>query len=130
MSDEVPLTVPRERPFYRVAHLVLGGLPVRLDLTFETLEDLQVALVGLLERDAGGGEITVAVSVQDGALQTRVGPFDGDALSAALEQGNGGALGLRRVLETVVDQVELTNDDDGEWVSLTKRVETAQAAGS
>jgi len=39
--DEITLTVPRERPFYRVAHLVLGGLAVRLDLTYDTLEDLQ-----------------------------------------------------------------------------------------
>ena len=33
MTDEIRLTLPRERPFYGIAHLVLGGLAVRLDLT-------------------------------------------------------------------------------------------------
>jgi len=28
--DEITLTLPAEREFYRVAHLVLGGLAVRL----------------------------------------------------------------------------------------------------
>ena len=43
-ADEITLALPRERPFFGVAHLVLGGLAVRLDLGFEQLEDLQVAL--------------------------------------------------------------------------------------
>ena len=38
--DEITLTLPRQRDFHRVAHLVLGGLAVRLELTIETLEDL------------------------------------------------------------------------------------------
>ena len=31
MTDEITLTLPREPEFHRVAHLVLGGLAVRLD---------------------------------------------------------------------------------------------------
>ena len=31
--DEIVLTLPRERPFFNVAHLVFGGLAVRLDLS-------------------------------------------------------------------------------------------------
>src|SRR5262249_55809694 len=42
--DEITLTLPHEREYHRVAHLVLGGLAVRLELTIETLEDLQLAL--------------------------------------------------------------------------------------
>ena len=44
-----------------VAHLVLGGLAVRLDLTIENLEDLQLALDALL------GDVTES-EVSDGAL--------------------------------------------------------------
>ena len=39
MSDEIVLRLPRERPFFDVAHLVLGGLAVRLDLGYEQLEE-------------------------------------------------------------------------------------------
>jgi hypothetical protein len=42
--DEITLTLPRDREFHRVAQLVLGGLAVRLELTIEMLEDLQLGL--------------------------------------------------------------------------------------
>ena len=33
-GDEISLTLPADEEFRRVAHLVVGGLAVRLDLTF------------------------------------------------------------------------------------------------
>jgi len=43
--DEIALTLPADEAFSGVAHLVLGGLAVRLGLTVEILEDLELALV-------------------------------------------------------------------------------------
>ena len=37
-GDEICLTLPADEAFHGVAHLVLGGLAVRLDLTYEDLE--------------------------------------------------------------------------------------------
>jgi anti-sigma regulatory factor (Ser/Thr protein kinase) len=123
-NDEIQLTLPAERDFFRVAHLVLGGLAVRLNLTFENLEDLQLALDGLLERQAGDGELTVRVSVGVGVLETIVGPFgDRDSLRAELEREPGDEMTLRRLLDAVVDEVALENGDGGQWVRLIKRVE-------
>ena len=48
--DQITLTIPRDRALYSVAHLVLGGLGSRLDLTIEHLEDLQLAVDAVLER--------------------------------------------------------------------------------
>ena len=48
MTEEIVLTLPRQRRYYDVAHLVVGGLAARLDLTVDTLADLQTALDGLL----------------------------------------------------------------------------------
>ena len=121
MSDEITLRLPRERPFYRIAHLVLGGLAVRLDLTFEHLEDLQVALAELLERQEDDADVFLTVRVRGEAIEAAVGPFD-DALRRELEREDGDDVGLRRVLETVVDHVELTERDGGQWVELTKNV--------
>lgn len=128
--DEITLTVPRERPFYGVAHLVLGGLAVRLELTFENLEDLELALNSLLERGESGGEITVTHRVREDAIETVVGPFQGDALRAELERDAGDEFGLARILGAVVDRVELVERDGGHWVELTKNVRLAQAERS
>ena len=123
MSDEIVLTLPEQDEFRNVAHLVLGGLAVRLNLTFENLEDVQVALEGLLARAAG--EITVAVRLDEDGLGMRVGPFGCAALRAELEDDRA-EVGLRRVLETVADGIEVLDLDDGCWVGLRKKVERVE----
>src|SRR5437879_2908712 len=93
--DQITLTLPRDRQFHRVAHLVLGGLALRLELTIETLEDLQIALSAILDRAEPDGQVTVSMSLQDGALETRVGPVD---LAAELRNDDEETLSLRRIL--------------------------------
>lgn len=111
--DEITLTFPRDRDFQLVAHLVLGGLALRLELTIEALEDLQLALSAILDH-AAEPNVTVSLVVNDGTLETCVGPVDiADALSK-----DGDELNLRRILWTVADDVKL----DGQYVRLTKKV--------
>jgi hypothetical protein len=121
MTDEIVLTLPDERAFFNVAHLVVGGLAVRLNLTFENLEDLQVALEGLLPR--AKGEVTVRLRLEEGAVSVNVGPFACDPLRAELEADDRERVGLRRVLDTVADGVEVVQGEGGCWVRLKKRVE-------
>ena len=116
-GDEIILTIPREEPFHEVAHLVLGGVAARLDLTFESIDDLETALDAVLERAAEDGDVTVQLRLADGAIVTRVGPFAPDRLRAELERDSPDEVTLRRVLDTVVDSYEL--DADG-WLELTK----------
>ena len=123
MTDEIRLTLPRERPFHRIAHLVLGGLAVRLDLTFETLEDLQLALGELLERYEGEADLVLVLRVLPDAIEARVGPFDGELLRDELDRT--GTVGLRRVLDTVVDEVRVEEADGAHWVELRKAVAPA-----
>ena len=118
--DEITLTVPRERRFYPVAHLVLGGLAVRLNLTLENLEDLQVALAGVLERADSSNEVTVRMRVLERQLEAELGPFDGAGLHDDLEREPGNELSLRRILDTVVDDVRVETREDGAWVVLRK----------
>lgn len=124
-GDEISLTLPADEEFRRVAHLVLGGLAVRLDLTFESLEDLELALDALLERTRGDEDVTVRVRLLDGELRTIVGPLE--SVSAELEDGAGDSLNLSRILSAVCDSVDIEERDGAEWVELTKRVETLGA---
>src|SRR5438045_3619132 len=111
--------LPADEAFHRVAHLVLGGLAVRLNLSFESLEDLELALDALLERTSTDGEVVLRVRVLDGELQTVVGPFA--SVRAELEDDGDGALNLSRILSAVCDSVEISDQDGSEWVELTKR---------
>lgn len=119
-TDEITLTLPRERPFFGVAHLVLGGLAARLDLSVEQLEDVKVALDELLGQHETAREVTLTIRVSDHEIEAIVGPFD-DTLTRELERAGGG-VGLRRVLETVMDRVEVTDRAGEPWVALTKAV--------
>src|SRR5581483_9533675 len=110
VADEITLTLPRAPDFHRVAHLVLGGLAVRLHLTIENLQDLELALDSILDRtDPEGGEITIKMCLRDGELETVIGPLTHRLL---------GELDLRRVLESTVEDVRI----DADRVHLTKKV--------
>jgi hypothetical protein len=118
-GDEITLTIPREEPFHEVAHLVLGGFAARLNLSFESLDDLETALDAVLERASSNGHVTVKLCLDEGSLRATVGPIRGDALRGELEREPGDEVTLRRILDTVVDGYEL--DRDG-WLELRKRV--------
>jgi anti-sigma regulatory factor (Ser/Thr protein kinase) len=119
MADEITLTLPREPAFQSVAHLVLGGLATRLNLTLENLEDLQLALTALLARGDGAAAtaVTVRMTIHDDALQIVVGPLDRKVLDA-VDRGARDELDIRRVLEATVDDILV----DGDTVRLTKQV--------
>jgi anti-sigma regulatory factor (Ser/Thr protein kinase) len=123
--DEFRISIPRERAFAAVAGLVVGGIASRHDVTLDVLDDLQLALDELLERtDDDQGQVTVEVCVDAGTIATVVGPVAAST-ATELEQDAGEALGLRRLLETVVDSVTLAERDGGSWVELRKGYELA-----
>jgi hypothetical protein len=124
--EEISLTLPGDDEFHGVAHLVLGGLATRHDLTVETLEDLTLAVDAVLGRYAErSAEVTVRVRVGDDHVQTEVGPFRNAALRGELERESGDALDVRRILFAVCDGVSVADRDGAEWVEMTKRVERA-----
>ena len=126
-GDEIWLTLPADEAFHGVAHLVLGGLAVRLDLTYEDLEDLELALDALLERSNEDGDVTLVVHVDDGSVRAVLGPFD--SLRRELEADGGTALDLRRILAAVCDRVQVEDRDGSQWVELTKAIHTGARDG-
>ena len=120
MTHEVRLSLPAQQDFHPVAHLVVGGLAARRDLTYDVLEDLQVALDALLACRDDDGDIVVSMSVDGGEVRASIGPFSADAL-AQLDRGPG-ELPLRRVLQTVLDDVSVEDRDGGSWIDVKKRI--------
>jgi hypothetical protein len=118
VADEITLTLPDRPDYHRVAHLVLSGLAVRLELTIENLEDLQLALDAILDRaETADGAITVRMRLLASRLETTIGPLAAPILDE-IDREADSELGLRRVLDSTVDDVHV----DGDSVRLTKKV--------
>ena len=132
MTQAIELRIPNERPFHGVARLVVGGLAARHNLSYEALEDLQLALVTVLEGDAysTAGEIRVELEVTDEAIAMAIGPLNGDAVRADLQKSSEGDLGLGRLLGTLVEDAGVEAREDGDWLRLSKRVRGIKPAGT
>jgi anti-sigma regulatory factor (Ser/Thr protein kinase) len=121
VTDVVTLQLPREREFFGVAHLVLGGLGARLDFTYDVLDDMTTAIDQLLNRRDSSADVTLTVTIDDSGISATLGPFGAD-VADELRASDAG-LGLRRVLETTVDEVDVNERDGEHWVELRKSAE-------
>lgn len=106
--------------------LVLGGIATRLHLSYEHLEDLQLALEGLLSNEAyaTGDDVTVELRVEGETVELLVGPLDARRLEPDLAGAADASAGvsLGRLLATVAEHVEVERREAGEWVRLRKRI--------
>ena len=132
MTQAIELRIPNERPYHGVARLVVGGLAARHNLSYEALEDLQLALITVLEGDGypAGEEICVELEVSDEAIAMAVGPLNGDAIRAGLERSSADELGLGRLLASLVEDTAVEAREDGDWLRLSKRVRGIKPAGT
>ena len=127
--DTVTISLPRDGDFRAVAGLVVGGVAARHEVTLDALDDIQLALDTLLDRlEADDGEVTIKLRIADDAIDLAVGPVD-DATVSQLEQEAGEDLGLRRLLDTTVDEVSVTTEAGERWVELHKGYALAGAEG-
>jgi hypothetical protein len=65
--------------------------------------------------------------VDSGAIALSVGPLPTDT-AGTLEQDAGAGIDLKRLLETVVDDVVVASRDGGSWVELQKAYVQAESA--
>jgi hypothetical protein len=124
VTNTIRLKIPHQPPYHGVALLVVGGLAARLDLSYEKLEDLQLALENVLENGdyVSEAQVTVELDVLDDSLSLVVGPLDGTAVRTALEDDRDDRISLGRLLDTLVEGVTIESRDDGDWLRLDKRV--------
>jgi hypothetical protein len=108
MSDRIVLTMPTDDRFRGVGTLVVGGVGARLELPYEQMDDLQLALLSALDA-ALDGDATLEIDADAGSLTLAVGP---------LRDGSSTDEGLRLVLSRLVDEVEHQNRGGAEWVAL------------
>jgi len=108
MTDDIVLTIPTSPRLRSVATLVLGGVGSRLRLSYEKVDDLQLAALSVLSASADD-VVTLEVTAGDDSLALDIGP---------LPAGTGSDAGLRRILERLVDSVEPSQRAGREWLTL------------
>ena len=118
MPDRIELTTPTGRAFEPVIRMVMGGIADRLDLGFEDLDDLQLAVERLLAEGDPQDPITLSFEILERQVRTRLGPLRDVSLAAALQgpEPRPGELTLPRILSTVVDAYGVEQVHDGQLV--------------
>ena len=107
MADTIRLIIPAGEGYREVASLVLGGVGTRADLSFERMDDLQLAVLSLLDATEGS-DVTVEVSVDDSYVSASVGPLREDVDDDA---------GLERVVGRLADSYEVRRVD-GRYLAI------------
>ena len=96
VNDTIVLTIPTDSAYRGVASLVLGGLGSRLDLPYERMDDLQLAVLSMLDASRDDAA-SVEIHAEDGHVAVSVGPLHDDAAADD---------GLELVLTRLTDRIE------------------------
>ena len=100
--------MPSDEPLRGVATLVLGGVGSRLDLPYERMDDLQLAVLSALDA-SDQPEVTIEVDADERGVRLALGPVR----DASTEDK-----GLELVLTRLVDDVTHERRDGAAWLSL------------
>jgi hypothetical protein len=107
MTDRIELVLPAASRFEGVAQLVLGGVGTRCHLPYDVVDELQLAVAGVLP-SARDDQVVVEIAVGP-AVSVTIGPLiDGTTSDPA----------LLHVLERLVDRVSPVSRDGTEWLAL------------
>lgn len=119
---DVAITFPNEDFYLDVARLVFGGAALRLDLGYEVVDDIQLAIESVLTPGlCRADEVTLEIRAAGSELAIWLGPLDSAALEARLHE-DGHGLSLTRVLEQLVDAARPTMRDEATGMLLVKRL--------
>ncbi|GAB4250952.1 MAG: hypothetical protein Kow00129_11840 [Thermoleophilia bacterium] len=103
-GDSVTLEIPRERDFIPILHMVLGGIGLRRNMSFDALDDLQLAVDSLLDEDQveGDGVLALNVEMSEDSVHIRLEGLRNPVLRATLEEGKVPAGAQNRCLDVCV----------------------------
>jgi anti-sigma regulatory factor (Ser/Thr protein kinase) len=127
LSDALVLTFPNEPRFFALVRLVLSGLAAQLDLPYERVDDLQLAVEGALAAESPpGGEVTLRIEPRKEALSVWMSPLGGQSISSDQPERT---LGFQQIAAELVDAVEIVMVEGKNWLRLEKRI-PANVGGS
>jgi hypothetical protein len=126
--DRIELTTPVGRAWEAVVRMVLGGIADRLDLGFDQLDDLQLAVERLLAEGDPKDPVSLSFELTEGGVRARIGPLRDAALAEALQgpEPPPGELTLPRILSTVVDSYGVEKVENGHLIVRLEKLVRGQ----
>lgn len=119
---DVAISLPNQRRYLDVARLVFGGAASRLDLGYEEVDDVQLAIESVLTAGLShDDEIRLELAVQDARLSIWLGPLDETALESRLHD-DGRGIALERLLGRLVDDARPEARDGASGLLLVKKL--------
>lgn len=125
MSSEVSVTVPARADFVRLLRGVAATVGARMDLTYDRLDDLRIAVdeaaAQLLETEASS--LTMRVQAADDGVSVVVCADAGESVAwppEAVEESL-----AWRVLSGIADEVRFERTDDGPTVRIRMEARAA-----
>jgi hypothetical protein len=111
VTDTIVLTIPTAHGYRAVASLVLGGVGSRLELPYEPVDDLQLAVLSVLD-SVTGETVTLEIEARRDAVAVSIGP---------VQEGIGSDRPLANVLGQLVQSAEETRRDGSAWLRMQLR---------
>lgn len=114
--DRISLKVPADPAFHGTLRLVVGGVGSRVQLPYEQVNELQLAVETLVSnRAVVGAELVLEMGLDGRAAFLLIGPFVPDADTER-----------QRVVERLVGSARVVRREDGtDWVELGVGLEHA-----
>jgi hypothetical protein len=125
----VILQLPRDRAFLPLLHMVLGGIGLRHDLSFDALDDVQLAVDNILAEDPNPlGELSVDVAVGDGYLDISIASLEDRELEYQLREGRvrpgheSRCIDVCLLLRSLVDEYHVRDLEEGRYAVDIRKV--------
>ena len=127
MTDALVLTLPNEERFFALIRLVVGGFASQLDLPYDRMDDLQLAVEAVLARAADHGDVTLRIESREHGIVVSVRPVVEEAVGDIRPDPEAG-FGLRQILATLVSGVEVVSLDGEQWLRLEQAIPSKEPA--
>ena len=130
-ADHITLSVPARDEYAKTARLTAAALVSRLDIGYDDLDDVKTATeeAFIYACDAGPetGEVTIHFYLDTGVLRIEV-PIVAGSRASDEEAERRSAL-ANFILEGVCDTYEMSSDESGAWLRLSKHFGSVSDAG-
>ncbi len=121
-SDHITLIVPARSEFARTARLTAAALVSRLDIGYDDLDDVKTAteeaFIYACESGPDSGDIALHFYLEDDILRIEV-PISAGPRASNEDAERRSAL-ANFILEGVCDTYEMSSDESGTWLRLSK----------